>query len=386
MTAVRAAGYTAGGRPGTGKVFDPMGGGAGGGGRGPAPPLQKRADNSPEDKCREMEKEVNALIEESALLSLNKQHQAALDRAKEAGKLERQLCKKREENNLADQINIDLTYSVTFNLANQHHCCGMYMEALNAYSLIVKNKQYAQSGRLRVNMGNIYYEQKKYSAAIKMYRMALDQIPNTGREIRYKIMRNIGNAFVRLGQFQDAIASYEQIMDGSADLQTGFNLVLCYYASGEKERMKKAFTRLLSVRELGMEDNLEAELDDVLKEDGLKDQLRLKQRQSAKYLSVAAKLLAPATAKMSSYGGVGEAGRLESVLGHAVWLGPKREVSKNSLELQIPGWPMKPTGARATGLHASSVNARSRWAKWASSPHRRGRPTAGCVGRWTASR
>ena len=91
-------------------------------------------------------------------------------------------------------------------------------------------------------------EQKKYSAAIKMYRMALDQIPNTGREIRYKIMRNIGNAFVRLGQFQDAIASFEQIMDGSPDLQTGFNLVLCYYAAGERERMKKAFSRLLSVR------------------------------------------------------------------------------------------------------------------------------------------
>lgn len=132
-----------------------------------------------------MEKEVNNLIEESARLALKKQYQAALDRAKEAGKLERQLCKKREEHGLADQINIDLTYSVCFNLANQHHCCGMYLEALNAYSLIVKNKQYAQSGRLRVNMGNIYYEQKKYSAAIKMYRMALDQIPNTGREIRF---------------------------------------------------------------------------------------------------------------------------------------------------------------------------------------------------------
>ena len=271
MTAVRAAGYTATGRPGTGKgVFDPMGGGGGGGPRGPAPPLQKRADNSPEDKCREMEKEVNGLIEESAKLSVHKQYQAALDRAKEAGKLERQLCKKREEHGLADQINIDLTYSVCFNLANQYHCCGMYTEALNAYTLIVKNKQYAQSGRLRVNMGNIYYEQKKYSAAIKMYRMALDQIPNTGREIRYKIMRNIGNAFIRLGQFQDAIASFEQIMDGSADLQTGFNLVLCYYAAGEKERMKKAFARLVAVREMGMEDEdaLAAELDDVLQEDG----------------------------------------------------------------------------------------------------------------------
>jgi len=291
MTAVRAAGYTTGGT--SARVFDPMGGGQQG--RGPAPPLQKRADNSPEDKCREMEKEVNGLIEESARLALDKKYQAALDRAKEAGKLERQLCKKREEHGLADQINIDLTYSVCFNLANQHHCCGMYLEALNAYSLIVKNKQYAQSGRLRVNMGNIYYEQKKFSAAIKMYRMALDQIPNTGREIRYKIMRNIGNAFVRLGQFQDAIASFEQIMDGSPDLQAGFNLVLCYYASGEKERMRKAFTRLLGVRELGTEDEdaLAAELDDVLQEDGLKEQLRAKQRQGNKYLSTAAKLLAP---------------------------------------------------------------------------------------------
>ena len=167
MTAVRAAGFTS-KPPATGsRVFDPMNGGAQS--RGPAPPLQKRADNSPEDKCREMEKEVNGLIEESAKLAQAKQFQPALDRAKEAGKLERQLCKKREEHGLADQINIDLTYSVCFNLANQYHLCGMYLEALNAYSLIVKNKQYAQSGRLRVNMGNIYYEQKKYSAAIKMY-------------------------------------------------------------------------------------------------------------------------------------------------------------------------------------------------------------------------
>ena len=43
-------------------------------------------------------------------------------------------------------------------------------------SAIVKNKSYTQSGRLRVNMGNIYFEQKKYSSAIKMYRMALDQV------------------------------------------------------------------------------------------------------------------------------------------------------------------------------------------------------------------
>lgn len=50
-------------------------------------------------------------------------------------------------------------------------------QALETYSVLVRNKQqYANSGRLRVNMGNIYYTQKKYPAAIKMYRMAVDQV------------------------------------------------------------------------------------------------------------------------------------------------------------------------------------------------------------------
>lgn len=51
-------------------------------------------------------------------------------------------------------------------------------------------------------MGNIYYKQQKYSIAIKMYRMALDQTPNAYKETRYRIMRNIGSAFMRLGQYQ----------------------------------------------------------------------------------------------------------------------------------------------------------------------------------------
>jgi len=296
MTAVRAAGYTAAGkRPGSAAVFDPAGIGAS---RGPAPPLQKRADNSPEDLCREMEKEVNGLIEESAQLNLDSRYGEALEKAKEAGKRERKLCQKRDEAGLSDQVNIDLTYSVFFNLANQYHANGLYVEALKTYSMIVKNKQYHQSGRLRVNMGNIYFEQKKYPNAIKMYRMALDQIPNTGKEIRSKIIRNIGVAFVRLGQFQDAIASFEQIMEGYPDVQTGFNLFLCYYALGEAEKMRKVFARLLSVRLPGMgdvedEEEMVVGMEDVLKEDGLKEALRKKHKESSKYISVAAKLLAP---------------------------------------------------------------------------------------------
>lgn len=137
---------------------------------------------------------------------------------------------------------------MTFNLAHSYHMNKNYAEAVNAYTAIVKNKALAQSGRLRVNMGNIYYEQKKYTNAIKMYRMALDQIPATAKEIRFKIMRNIGLAFVKMGQYQDALGAFANVMDNVPDHQTGYNLVVCRFALGDREGMKDAFTKLIEVK------------------------------------------------------------------------------------------------------------------------------------------
>ena len=195
---------------------------------------------------------------------------------------------------LVDQINIDLTYSVCFNLANQYHANKQYTEALNTYSLIVKNKQYAQAGRLRVNMGNIYYEQKKYPMAVKMYRMALDQIPNTTKELRFKIMRNIGHASFRMGAYQDALHSYEEIMEGAPDFQAGFDLLLCYYALGDKERMKKGFLHLMSVEHEGTENEEDEEIEtDPVLHDVLKEELREREKQGKHFVTVAGKLIAP---------------------------------------------------------------------------------------------
>lgn len=247
MTSVSGAGYK-GSTSKESKVFDPLNIG-----RGPAPPLAEKADNSHEDKAKEMEKNVHRLIEASAKSLSEREFQKALEKAKEAGKAERALTKFRENHNLTDQINYDLTYSICVNLANAYFHNKMYEEALNTYQMIVKNKQYPQSGRLRVNMGNIYYEQRKYPQAIRMYRMALDQIPSTGKELRFKIIRNIGNAFVKLGQFQDAIENYEAIINGgAADIQAAFNLLLCLYARGDKDKLKKHFLKMLNIPIPGM--------------------------------------------------------------------------------------------------------------------------------------
>lgn len=248
MTSVKGAGYKGGG----GHTASSSGFGSGAGSasdEGPAPPLQLPSANNVERQARDIERAVNTLLEESAAANANKDVELALEKAKEASKRERLLCRHRERNGMKEQINFDLTYAVCFNLANIFAVNGMYTESINTYTMIVKNKQYPQAGRLRVNMGNVYYVQKKYPAAIKMYRMAMDQVGGASKQLKFKIMRNIGNAFVRLGQFQDAIQSYESVMTEAPDVQTGFNLIVCYYALGDRMKMQTGFQQLIAVED-----------------------------------------------------------------------------------------------------------------------------------------
>lgn len=248
--------------------------------------------------------QVNALLEASAEAAVAGDPVMALERAKEAGRKERQLTKFREARKLADQINMDLTYCVCFNLANAYAMNSMYQEALNTYTLIVKNKTYLTAGRLRVNMGNVYFAQGNFTSAIKMYRMALDQVAPTNEELKLRIMRNIGIAFVKLRQYPDAISSFENIMATTPDFQTAFNLVVCYYARGDTDTMKIAFGKLLQIPPPGMGEDDDDEdalgLDDTVssevlarRKDGLSQQLRSMRRKAEDYIMTASKLIAP---------------------------------------------------------------------------------------------
>lgn len=297
MASVRAAGYTS--APKTSK-FDPLF-------QGKTPAIfEEKIEQTPEQVANEMEKKVNRLLEASSQLNLEERYSEALDKAKEATKREAALSKHLEQSGLKDQINADLKYSVAFNLAVQYESNRLHTEALNTYSLIVKNRYYLNAGRLRVNMGNIYYRDKKYTLAIKMYKMALDRIPNNNKETRFKIMRNIGHALVSVGQYQEAVQVYEAIMEEFPDIHTGFNLILCYYALGEKDKMKKAFVKLLGVRVESDADDLdevETDIDDEesdkerpevldMYEDNLRRELRQKRAKANEIIMKAARLIA----------------------------------------------------------------------------------------------
>lgn len=293
LCSAQAAGFTSGGT-----LRGAVGGGdagAPGGGQ----PLQRSREHGPDYECKQAELKVHELLEASATASASGDYPAALDKAKEAGRKERALRKLREQYDMADQINADLWFAVCFNLGLQLQKSKLYPEAMKAYMEVVKNKAFAHAGRLRVNMGNIYFEQGKYPQAIKMYRMALDQIPNACKEARFRVMRNIGLAFVRLGNYQDAINSFESIMEGAPDYPTGFNLVVCYFAMGNRELMKKAFARLVAIRQYDQQEEEEEEdtagAPGTLAEDTdkLRDELRERQRTSDRYVSMAARLISP---------------------------------------------------------------------------------------------
>ncbi|KAM4795326.1 intraflagellar transport protein 88 homolog isoform 2-T2 [Rhinophrynus dorsalis] len=296
MTAVRAAGFSKAAIRGS--TFDPLGQS-----RGPAPPLETKDEDTPEEKLRQMEKKVNELIEESCIANSRGDLKQALEKAKEAGRKERVLVRLREQVVSPENINLDLTYSVLLNLASQYSANEMYAEALNTYQVIVKNKMFNHAGRLKVNMANIYLKQRNYSKAIKFYRMALDQIPGVHKEMRIKIMQNIGVTFVKTGHYADAINSFEHIMSESPNLKAGFNLILCYFAIGDREKMKKAFQKLIDVPlRIDDEDKYISSGDDphtnlvieAIKNDSLHQMERERKALAEKYIMTAAKLIAPA--------------------------------------------------------------------------------------------
>ena len=60
-------------------------------------------------------------------------------------------------------------------------------------------------------------------------------------------MQNIAVVFIKLGQYSDAVTSYEHIMSEKPLIETCFNLLLCYYALADREKMKKTFQRLVQI-------------------------------------------------------------------------------------------------------------------------------------------
>ena len=309
----KAAGYS-GGRPGTAVA----GGPAVAGGKGPAPPLSKKAEDGPDVAIKEHEAKCHELLETSSRAQHNKDWVRAVETAREACKRERQVHRVRENAGMDDAQNLGLAFATQLNLGNAYEGNQQVADALEIYTTIVKNKAFVGGGRVRVNMGNVHFNQKDFPKAIKMYRMALDQVPANQRGLRMKITRNVATAFIRMGQYVDAANTLGEIMAAEPDINTGLNLIVCHYALGDKDKMKRAFVALLKLRAYESDDvdeagdgdgavgpgavRREATADDVLGDDGLRQMMREKQLEARRKIIQAAKLIGPKIAGNAELG------------------------------------------------------------------------------------
>ena len=134
--------------------------------------------------------------------------------------------------------------------------------------------------------------------------------------MKMKIKKNVGLAYVKLRKFGKAIEIYEDIMSDTPDFDIGFNLIVCLYALGEKEKMRTWFERLLMIDIPGIDEEEQEELaqmqtklgaavssgaggnggdkpSQMSEGDPLKEYLKEKKKEALHYVSSAAKLVAP---------------------------------------------------------------------------------------------
>jgi len=208
-------------------------------------------ENTAEEIIKQMEKEIHQLLEQSAQLSV-KEPFLALEKAKEAAMKDTILSKHREDSSQG----YDLTFASRFHLAVTYEKNGMLLDAIETYSFLLKQKRYeVWAVRIRSNMGNLYYLQQNYTDAVKMYRMALDQTTPDEKPLRFHIHRTIGNILVEIGKLRDAILDYEAVsMSTDADIETCFNLLLCYAHIGDVEKTKMIFLKMLTISNTSKKD------------------------------------------------------------------------------------------------------------------------------------
>ncbi|EEC17009.1 tetratricopeptide repeat protein 10, tpr10, putative [Ixodes scapularis] len=124
-------------------------------------------------------------------------------------------------------------------------------------------------------------------------------------------MKNIGLAFVKMGQLADAITSLEYIMAERADFRSALHLIVCHYTIGDRDKMKRSFLKLLDVvlehvddekGEPSSDDPIENLYYEEIKNDSLQQIERERRHEAEWCILTAAKLIAPVISTSFSEG------------------------------------------------------------------------------------
>lgn len=218
-------------------------------GGGAAALLRQDRELTTEQKLKVAEKACNDCVTQSCVLASNGEFQSAIEKAREAFKKDEWCERQRQRSASSDvAVNTNISLTVKVNLACHLQSGKQFDEALTIFQQLIKNEE---NSRFRVNIGQIYYAQRRFSDALKMFRMTLDQLESNREDMRPVLLRYIGHCFFQMREFLDAIENYRAVLNtshGAGDRCTAMNLMLCHYARDDKNAMKELFIRMCEMK------------------------------------------------------------------------------------------------------------------------------------------
>lgn len=240
--------------------------------------FSKRPPSTKEQIIKEVEKSIQKLYDESILLKHKGEHTSAKEKSLLAIEKLTDMKKKNVE-----YFNTELEFGMRLNLAMIYEALRLWDEAKQTYLDILQQDYYSpavQFQRVRVNLGNIYYQQGDYKKASTEWKKAVDKVSKENKELRALILKNIANAYIKMGNYTDAIDNYSESMKLNPDVKTTMNLLLCDLAVEKVEQTKNVFKIMLDVSAYG-EKEIDTTDDNSKHIDPLKEYLIMKKKENS---------------------------------------------------------------------------------------------------------
>lgn len=118
--------------------------------------------------------------------------------------------------------------------------------------IAVENLAVEEDAKLCVAKGNIFYEQRQYEQAIEAYEQALQYKPQYLQAYHKK-----GDALVALARYEDAIATLDEALHISEDLQIGSNRIEIRKSLGQALIFLNRYEEALHVYERALRPNFD---------------------------------------------------------------------------------------------------------------------------------
>ena len=215
-------------------------------GRGTKMFFHRKEPTSKEGIIKEFEKNIQKLSDESIILKCKGNYVQAKEKCLSAYD---KLKDFKEKNN--EYFNAEMEFGIQLNLALIFEGLKMFEDAKQMYLEIVQKENYYTPGimfqKIRINLGNLYYNQGEYKKAITEWHKAVDKISKDNKEMRGSILKNIALAYIKLGSYNDAIDNFTESVKFKEDMKTCMNLLLSNLAGNKIDKTKEVFNLMLEV-------------------------------------------------------------------------------------------------------------------------------------------